>query len=276
MKETLLGLIGGYAAVVALMFVFQRNLQYFPDKSRPDPAVAQAFGMTVVEYRTADGIRLQAWYRDAAPDKPTILYFHGNGGNIMGRAPKVRALLDRGYGVLRAEYRGYGGNHGDPSEAGFYQDGRAALGHLESKGIAPHNIVLWGESLGTGVAVQLAQEQALQAAPLAAVVLEAPFTSAVDVGAAHYFFIPVRLLVKDRYESFEKIAEIGAPLLVVHGDQDNVVPIRFGRALFAAAKEPKKALWVAGGDHGNLAAFGLSDAVIGFLESAPNTAAEQR
>ena len=162
--------------------------------------------------------------------------------------------------MLLAEYRGYGGNPGTPSEEGFYADGRAALDFLAAREVPAARIVLYGESLGTGVAVQLALERRV-----GAVVLEAPFTSAVDVGADIYPFLPVRLLARDRFDSIAKIAAIGAPLLVLHGEADKVVPVRFGRALLAAARQPKEGVFVPGAGHADLYQHGGAGIVLDFL-----------
>ncbi len=250
-----------YAAFAAIMYVMQRSLMYFPDREPPVPAHGGVPEMQVVRFATADGLDLVAWYRAAAGDRPTILYFHGNGGNIAGRGFKVKPYLDAGYGVMLAEYRGYGGNPGSPDEAGLYADGRAALDWLAGQGVTPEGLVIYGESLGSGVAVQLASERRF-----AALVLEAPFSSAVDVAASAYWFLPVRWLLKDRFDSLSKIAAVQAPLLLVHGERDHVVPTRFGRRLFAAANEPKKAIFLPRGGHNDLPNHGLMPAVLKFLE----------
>jgi hypothetical protein len=259
---TALGLVvAGYLGLGGLMFAFQRRLVYFPDRSRPAPAHCDAGDMAAVDYATADGLRLGGWYkRPADAGAPVIVHFHGNAGHIGDRAPLMRGYIEAGFGVLLAEYRGYGGNPGKPTEAGLYADGRAALAFTAGQGIAAERIVLYGESLGTAVAVRLAAET-----PVGAVVLEAPFTSAVDVGAAAYPFVPVRWLMLDRFDSLPRIAAIKAPLLVLHGEQDSTVPIAHGRRVLEAAAEPKEGRFFEAAGHSDLHDFGIADDVIAFL-----------
>ncbi len=266
---TAVGLAGlvaaGYLALVGSMYTFQRSILYVPSTATPSPAASGVPEMTPVTLETADGLRLMSWYRPATGNRATIVYFHGNGGHIGYRGSKARPYLDAGYGMLLVSYRGYGGNPGSPSEDGLYDDGRAALAFLAAQGVESGDTVFYGESLGTGVAVQIALEQARASKPVAAVVLEAPFTSTVDVGASHYPWAPVRWLMKDRFDSHSKIAGIQAPVLIVHGGRDRVVPIRFGEALYAAAVPPKDSLWIPDAGHNDLDAFGASEKVLAFL-----------
>ena len=253
--------LAGYATLVGIMFFGQRKLMYHGGATVPTPAEYGVPDMRPVGLATADGLELLAWYRAPTDEAlPTIVYYHGNAGHIGHRADKARPYLDAGFGVLLVAYRGYSGNPGEPSEAGFYHDGRAALGFLDGEGVPAERIVVYGESLGSGVAVQMASERRF-----GAVVLEAPFTSIVDVAAAHYWYIPARYLVRDRYDSVTKIKTIGAPLFVVHGERDHVVPTRFGRALFDAAVEPKESLFPAQAGHNDLYDHGAPEAVIEFL-----------
>ncbi|HEX7006526.1 MAG TPA: alpha/beta hydrolase [Alphaproteobacteria bacterium] len=254
-------LVAGYLGFGALVFVFQRRLVYFPDRTRPEPASHGAGDMRVVRYSTADGLALAAWYRPPAnAGTPVIVHFHGNAGHIGDRAPLMRRYIEVGYGVLLAEYRGYGGNPGRPTEAGLYEDGRAALDFLARQGIEAGRIVLYGESLGTAVAVAVAAER-----PVGAVVLEAPFTSAVDIGVAVYPFLPVRWLMLDRFNLLRRIGAIRAPLLVLHGEQDETVPAAHGRRVLAAAPEPKEGRFFAAAGHDDLHAFGIVEEVVAFL-----------
>jgi hypothetical protein len=269
---TVLALVAAiYVALVGGMYTFQRSMMYLPSTTTPSPAASGVPDMAPVTLKTADGLNLMSWYRAAADGRPTIVYFHGNGGHIGYRGFKVRPYLDAGYGLLLVSYRGYGGNPGKPTEQGLYQDGRAAMAFLETQGVEPGKTVLFGESLGSGVAVQIAVEQASDTHPVAAVVLEAPPSSITDVAAHHYFWAPVRWLLKDRFESKAKIAHVNAPVLIVHGEGDQVVPIRFGKALFAAAVDPKRAVWVAGAGHENLDRFGGYERVLEFLQAHTET-----
>ena len=255
--------LAAYGAAVSGLYMIQRQLLYFPypGERAPDPAAFGADDMSPVRLLTADGLSLLAWYRPAAdPGGPVIVYFHGNAGHIGFRVPKIRPYLEAGYGVLLVSYRGYGGNPGRPSEEGLYADGRAALAWLAEAGVAPGRIVLYGESLGGGVAVQMASETRV-----GAVVLEAPFSSVTDIAAARMPLVPVRWLLRDRFDCAAKIASIGAPLLVLHGERDGVVPVRFGRKLYAAAVEPKEALFIAEAGHNNLYDFGAAEAVRDFM-----------
>jgi hypothetical protein len=208
---------------------------------------------------------LLSWYRAADADMPTVVLFQGNAGNIELRGSKARPFMDAGYGMMLVGYRGFGGNPGSPSEQGLYEDARAALRYLGENGVSAERVVLYGESLGTGVAVRIAAEQAGENAPVAAVVLEAPFSSIVDAAAFYYPYVPVSMMLKDRFNSIDAIADIGAPVLFVHGEEDEVTPIRFGKRLFDAAEEPKQAFWVRDAGHNDLAEFGLHDRVTDFL-----------
>lgn len=250
-----------YVGVVGGMYLLQRKLMYLPVQELPTPAAVGAGDMQAVGLHTADGLTLTAWYKPAAAaGRAEILYLHGNGGNIAHRAAKVRPLIEAGYGVLLAGYRGYGGNPGAPSEAGLIADAHAAYDFLLARGVAPRRIALIGESLGSGVAVALAAER-----EVAAVLLEAPFTSAAAVGQRAYPVIPVTWLIKDRFDSLARIRRIEAPLLIVHGEADRVVPVDLGRALLRAAAEPKRGVFIRGGAHGNLEAFGLLGYELDFL-----------
>ena len=251
-----------YLGLLALLFIFQRSLIYHPNAVRPDAAASGMPEMTAVAIETADGLSLLAWWRPPVqPQAPVLVYLHGNAGSLAHRAPKVRPYLDRGWGVLLVAWRGYSGNPGRPTEQGLYRDGRAAVGFLDRQGIAPNRIVLYGESLGSGVAVQLATERTP-----GALVLEAPFSSLVDAGAAHYPIFPVRWVVRDRFDSVAKIGAARAPVLVMHGERDQVVPVGLGRRLLDAAREPKQGVFVPQAGHNDLYDFGAAEAVIAFVD----------
>jgi fermentation-respiration switch protein FrsA (DUF1100 family) len=235
-----------YVAVLVILFLLQRQLLFPAGKEPPSlERAGLANLMEPVRVVTADGLDLLAWYHSPPKQNaPLIVLFHGNGGTIEIRAAKAKTYIGAGFGVLLPEYRGYGGNPGSPSEAGLYADGRAALAFAAAQGITPDHWIFLGESLGTGVAVQMATEQRV-----AALVLEAPYTSIADVAQSNFPLLPVWWLVRDRFDSAEKIARVGAPLFVVHGERDGTIPVKFGRALFAAASEPKEAMWLADAGH---------------------------
>jgi fermentation-respiration switch protein FrsA (DUF1100 family) len=250
-----------YLAVLAYLYVVQRHLQYFPDRSRPQLGLLAQLGVRDVQLMTADGLSLLSWYLPPREGRPVIAYFHGNGGNIGSRADRLQRFAREGYGVLMLEYRGYGGNPGSPSEAGLYDDARAGLDFLHREGITAGRLVLYGESLGSGVAVHLAAQQ-----PVAALILESPFTSAAAVAQYHYPFVPAALLLRDRYDSLSRIGSVTAPILVLHGGQDTIVPVRFGQALFDAAPEPKESWFAPDAGHVDLDGFGGLETVVAFIE----------
>jgi len=252
--------LAAYGVLVGGLYVFQRQLLYFPDVARPKLGDLAALGVQEVKLRTVDELLLLSWYLPPSDGRPVVAYFHGNGGHIGYRAERVRWLARAGYGVLMAEYRGYGGNPGAPTESGLLADGVAALDFLGGAGIMPNRLVLYGESLGSAVAVPLAAQR-----KVAALILEAPFTSVAEVAQYHYSFIPASMLVRDRFDSRASIGRVNAPILVLHGEQDRIVPPRFGRALFAAAPDPKE-LWLAReGGHEDLVRYGAFEAVLDFL-----------
>ncbi|MDH3700087.1 MAG: alpha/beta hydrolase [Alphaproteobacteria bacterium] len=257
-----IGLVfGGYAFLVLLLFVAQRNILYHPSELRPKPADFGVPEMQQVDVPAPDGFNLYSWWRPPQrADKATIVYFHGNAGHIGDRAFKVRAYLDEGYGVMMVSYRYNAGNGGKPSEDGLYEDGRSAYNFVLETGVPRDRIVLYGESLGSGVATKLATEN-----KVAAVVLEAPYSSVTDVAQSHYWYTPARWILLDKFESSDRIATIGAPLLIFHGSADRTIPIRFAEKLFAAAVEPKELKVVLGGGHADLYDFGVARQVLDFL-----------
>ena len=249
-----------YAALVGGLYLFQRQLLYFPDKAHPELFGLQQLGVREVTLSTEDGLSLLSWYVPARPGRPVIAYFHGNGGHIGYRAERLLRFSREGFGVLMAEYRGYGGNPGTPSEAGFYADGRAALAFLDREGVAADRVVLYGESLGSGVAVALTVQH-----EIAALILEAPFTSVAEVAQSHFPYLPASRMVVDRFDSLSRIGKVKAPILVLHGERDRVVPVRYGRALFDAAPEPKEGWFAPDAGHEDLPRYGSLDVAVAFI-----------
>lgn len=187
--------------------------------------------MQEIPLHTVDGLDIYAWYKPAQGHKPVILYLHGNAGHLGHRMRLVRQFLTAGFGVLMLEYRGYGGNRGKPTEQGLYTDGRTALQYVQAQ--QPESIVLFGESLGTGVATQLAMEF-----PICALVLQAPYTSLTAVARYHYPWVPISLM--DKFDSLARIHQIHAPVLILHGQLDKVVPFSHGKVLYEKAHHPKE------------------------------------
>jgi uncharacterized protein len=262
LKSFLFELLFLYFGLLLILFFVQRQFMYFPDVTRPSPVVFGVADMKAAEVTTSDGLKLAGWYK-APPDagKPVVILFHGNAGNIGMRNFKARLLIDAGYGALLAEYRGYGGNPGKPTEQGLYADAQAYLAWLEKQGFPPSRVVLYGESLGTGVAVQMAAEKP----DYKGLILETPFSSVVSLAQKIYFFAPAWLLVRDRYDNVAKIGKIKVPLLVLHGSIDAVVPYYQGKRLFDAANEPKKMETFPLGNHNDLYNCGAGAKVLSFL-----------
>jgi fermentation-respiration switch protein FrsA (DUF1100 family) len=260
LKWILIIAVAGYGALVALLYLTQRSLMYFPDRMRTPPASAGLPQAEEVVLRASDGEQLIAWHVPAQGDKPVVIYFQGNGGGLNLRAQRFAKLTSDGTGILALNYRGYGGSGGSPSEAGIIRDALAA--HDFAAAHYPSDrIVLWGESLGTGVAVALASEK-----PVARVLLESPYSSIADVAASIYWFVPVRWLMKDTFRSDERIAKVTAPVLVVHGVRDTVVPIRFGERLYELIRAPKRFLRLPNAGHNDHDSHGLPELVRPFLQ----------
>lgn len=257
--ESVLGL---YLGFLAFLYCFQRRMVFVPDRAPPVLGPLAALGVREVRLGTKDGLSLRSWYLPPRPGAATIAYFHGNGGHVGNRALRLSRFAREGFGAFFLEYRGYGGNPGRPSEEGLFADGHAAVTFLQEEGVAEESLVFYGESLGTALAVRLAAERRL-----AAVILEAPFTRLAAVARQRFPYVPVSLLLRDRFETLSQIALLRAPLLVLHGARDTVVPARLGRALFAAAPEPKEFWFTDKGGHCDLADFGALDAVFGFLRA---------
>ncbi|MBC8036400.1 MAG: alpha/beta fold hydrolase [Rhizobiales bacterium] len=234
----------GYAGVMLVMYLFQRSLQYHPENKGLTPQAVGLSGVEVNLLDTPDGERIVTWYAAAKPGRPTIIYFHGNAGEIGDRPKRFQYYAGRGFGVLYVSYRGFGGSTGQISERGFLADAIASYEWLVAQGVAPAQIAVLGESLGTGVAVQLAAQK-----PVGAIALEAPYTSTADIAAPIYWWLPVRLLMKDQFRSIDYIGAVTVPLLVIHGETDTLIPVEYGKALFAAANEPKEIALIAGFGH---------------------------
>jgi fermentation-respiration switch protein FrsA (DUF1100 family) len=266
---TLLGVAAIVALGVVLIWTLQRKLMYFPLTDVPAPA-AIGLGATPVRFPTRDGLGLEGWFIAPPGDQPawfTAIVFNGNAGNRAFRAPLGDALARRGIAVLLFDYRGYGGNPGAPTEQGLALDSRAARDYvLSRRDVDPLRLAYFGESLGSGVAVDLAAEH-----PPAALILRSPFPSMAAVGAFHYPLLPVRWLLRDRYSTIDRISRIRCPLLVIAGEVDSIVPPAHSRAVFEAATQPKTLTIIERADHNDEAlSWGraLIDAVVRFLEDA--------
>jgi fermentation-respiration switch protein FrsA (DUF1100 family) len=250
-----------YCGFLGMLYFEQRNMMYITSAAKPSLQEAGVTGLEEISVKTDDGLSLFGWYKPSyPPSKPTIVWFHGNASNVGITLRRAVPYLTKGYGLLAVEYRGYAGNPGAPTEQGLYKDGRAFFEWLKAKGVAENNIIVYGESIGSGSAVQMATEYTVHT-----LILESPFTSTMDAAAFHYPYVPVKWLIKDRYENIAKIKDIKSPLILAYGDQDRVIPHRLGQALFDAAPEPKSRIVIEGGDHNNLDDFHVADKIIGLL-----------
>lgn len=226
----------GYAGINAYLYFFQRSILYLPVKELSEPKNYGLHETSSVRLKTADSLNITAWYTAPKHNEPTLLYLHGNAGNLGDRTEKLEAMAGQGFGILAVSWRGYGTSEGAPTEEGLYNDARAALQYLLDNGTKLENIVLYGESLGTGIAIQMATEYNARA-----LILEAPYTSISSRAAELYPYIPVKLLLKDHFNSIDKIGNVHIPVLIFHGYRDTVMPIHHGRKILEAANEPKEA-----------------------------------
>src|SRR5262250_45462 len=259
LKWLFITLLVGYGAIVALAYFVQRSLQYFPERARTAPANAGLPQADEIVLTTSDGEQVIAWHVAPHGEKPVVLYFHGNGGALAWRAERFSRIIADGTGLVALSYRGYGGSTGRPSEDGLLRDADAVYAFASARYPA-ERLAPYGESLGSGVAVALAASH-----KVGKLILESPFTSAVDIGAAAYPFLPVRLLMHDRFHSDERIGRVTAPVLVLHGERDTVVPIRYGERLYALVSAPKKFVRFPDGHHSDLDSHGAQAAVRDFL-----------
>jgi fermentation-respiration switch protein FrsA (DUF1100 family) len=245
--------------LVGALALFQRKLMYFPGAQAVPPTQQ---GVEAVRIRTPDGETLVAWRHAAAPGEPTFLFFDGNAGRPEDNGERWARIMERGAGFLALYYRGYSGSTGRPSERGLHADARAGYDWLVAQGVRPGDIIIHGLSLGSGVAVRLAAER-----PARALILEAPFTAAVDVARLRYSWLPVGLIMQDQFRSRDWIGRVRIPVLIVHGDADQVVPIAQGQRLYALANEPKAFVRMPGSGHNTLVYDGLYDHVWRFLDA---------
>ena len=247
------------------MMALENSLIYFPMKFPEGDWAPRGIAVEDAWFAAADGTKIHGWYVPHEQPRAVVLFCHGNGGNITHRADDIRALHDRvGAAVLIFDYRGYGKSEGKPDEPGVLADARAARTWLAQKaGVAENRIVLMGESLGGAVAVDLAADGAR------ALILENTFSSMPDVAAFHYPWVPVRLLMRTRFDSAAKIRSYHGPLFQSHGDRDSIVPLEFAKRLFDAANEPKQFLLVEGADHNDARSPQYYDKLREFLEGVP-------
>ena len=244
---SILALVFFYVLLLIIVFFFQGNLLYHPttDNYLQNQAEREPAEIEEVKITTKDKINLIGWfYNRNLEEFKTILFFHGNAGSLENRTYKLNHFKDLNLNFLIIAWRGFNGNKGKPSEIGLYEDAKSSIRWLKMKGIDEKNIILYGESLGTGVAVEIAQNK-----NYAGVILESPFTSMVNMGKKYYPFFPVRFLLKDKFESYKKITNISIPVLIIHGKVDKIVPFAMGKKMYELANEPKFFYVQEYGDH---------------------------
>lgn len=249
--------VAAYLAAAGYLFLVQRDHVFQPSGALADPAALGLVGVEIVNLIAKDGTSLTGWYIPAAPGKPTLLYFHGNAGNVSERAPRFRQVALSGFGVLAMSYRGFAGSGGSPTETALFSDALETFDWLAARS---DSVVLHGELLGTAIATYVAAER-----PAAALVLEAPFSAVLDIAAATYPWLPVSLLMRDPFLSRDHIRRVDEPVMILHGTADRVIPVQSGRRLFEAADEPKELVIVDGAGHLELWKRGLWPIVLDFL-----------
>ena len=244
MKHVLIIAASVYITLVALLFFMQRSLLYRANAADMEAVRATMAGVERLVLTTSDGERIIAWRRAPGEGQPLLIYLHGNAANLTARSARLMRFAQQGWGFLAVSYRGFGGSTGSPTEVGLIADAEAAYSSALASGVPPDRIFLFGESLGTGVAIALAAKH-----PVAGLALEAPYSSTLDVARSIYWFAPVGLLMRDQFLSDQRVKNVRAPILIIHGDADRVVPIHFGQKLFAAANEPKEFFRAPGAGH---------------------------
>lgn len=251
---------GFYVVLVGALYLGQRALLYHPDQTPLQPDRAGLPESALVETQTDDYLTLKHFFVPPGdPEAPVVVVFHGNAGSAGDRVAKFTRLVAGGYGLFLAEYRGYGGNPGKPSESGLIADGASVLKWLQAEGFGEARLVLYGESLGTGVALALAERQSVRA-----IVLEAPFTSIGEAAQQHYPYVPAKWLVKDRFDNLDRIRGVDLPILIIHGERDRVMPSAHGERLANAASRASLRLFPEAG-HNDLFEHGALDQVLAFL-----------
>ena len=242
--QTFLALILVYLLILVFLYFYQRNLLYHPNENNYS---GNKLTVTVEEVNvpTADNLDLKDWFhKKDLTNYKTIIYFHGNAGTLENRIYKLNHFQNFDINFLIIAWRGFSGNQGKPTEQGLYVDGLSALNWILDQGVKEENIFIYGESLGTGIAVEIAQNR-----NFAGVILETPFTSMVDAAKKFYPYIPVSFLLKDKYENKKKIKNINAPILIMHGAKDTIVPFSMGQKIFELANEPKYSYFTEQDDH---------------------------
>ena len=263
LKWTAIVVAASYLAGLVLLFVKQRAMLFpIPTAERIAPAAAGFPQAEEHVLTTSDGEKIIVWHVPPEPGRPVVLFFHGNGDFLAGLAGRFKAITTDGTGLVALSYRGYAGSSGAPSEDGLLRDGEAAYSFATARYDA-RRIVAWGFSLGTGIAIAIASGH-----PVGKLILEAPYTSIADVAASHFRLVPVRLLMRDPFHSDERIGRVTAPLLIVHGAQDQTIPIAFGEKLFAWAHVPKQFVRIPGGGHDDLGNFGVADLARNFINGS--------
>ena len=223
-----------YSFLIVFLYFKQRSLLYHPNENNysGDKIIVD---IEKVKIKTSDNINLLGWYHEKnLKEFKTLIFFHGNAGSLENRIHKLNHFRDMNINFLIIAWRGFSGNSGKPSENGLYKDGKSAIDWLIEKGVSEKNLILYGESLGTGVATHLAQNR-----NFSGLILETPFTSMIDAAKNFYPYIPVKLLLKDKFENYKKIKNINSPILVMHGEADQIVPFSMGKKIYEMANEPK-------------------------------------
>tara|TARA_B100001769_G_C22095736_1_gene591148 strand:- start:965 stop:1771 length:807 start_codon:yes stop_codon:yes gene_type:complete len=241
---TISSIILAYCVVILVMYFYQRSLLYHPSENNYANDKIE-FDYREIFIEVTENIKLKSWFikKDLKKNK-TILFFHGNAGSLINRVHKLNELNKLNVNILLISWRGFSENLGKPSEKNLYHDAKKSVEWLNNIGVDNKNIVLYGESLGTGVATELGQENSF-----AGIILESPFTSIAEAAKIYYPYLPINLILKDRYESIKKIQNINIPILIMHGKKDDIVPFRMGQELFQKANEPKNSYFSENDDH---------------------------
>ncbi len=242
--ELVIGILGIYVLVLFLLFIFQRNLMYHPEENNYFGDKLEV-DIEKVKVTTLDNINLLGWFHKKDLEKfKTIVYFHGNAGKLENRIHKLNHFKDMNVNFLIISWRGFSGIDGKPFEEGLYDDGNSAIEWLKNIGLVEQDIIIYGESLGTGIAIEIAQNK-----NFAGLILETPFTSMTEAAKNFYPYIPVNLLLKDKYQNNQKIKNINIPVLIMHGEADQIVPFWMGKKIYEIANQPKYSYFTKYDDH---------------------------